>query len=92
MSLEGEPFGEEMAEMGGYRDKWDYNQTSCYFCGLIFQMEEITTIMNHENIDFKDAGYLVHAILHPWCEILQNLPMHDRRKVLGSFQYIKYIN
>lgn len=84
MSLEGVPFAEEIANNGGYRDKWEDNQISCYFCGLIFVTPEIMVVMKHENIDFKAAGHLVHAIQHPWCEIVQNLPTDDRTKVIGN--------
>ena len=82
-SLTNIPFGKELAELGGYRNKWGNNKISCFQCGVIFEVDEITMLMKHADISFKDAGWLAHTINHPLCKYLQNMPKSTRKRILG---------
>ena len=54
ISLKGIPFSEEFARLGAYRDAWN-NKIKCHNCDLIFQIQEIFTLMKYEGISFEDA-------------------------------------
>ena len=87
-SLEGETFANELAEIGACRDKWGNNVISCYKCELKFNIEKITEYMEKSNLSFIDAGWLIHTINHPWCDLLQTLPKTSLQKILGRIKLI----
>ena len=82
-SLEGYPRSKELAEIGAYCDELQNNTLSCYKCGLVFNIGEINTVMEDTNISFEEAGWLVHTIHQPRCEVLQNLPQQTLKLISG---------
>ena len=82
-SLNDIPFEKELAEHGGHRNKRGNNEISCYQCGVIFEVDEIRRLMDHANIDFRDAGWLAHTINYPLCAYLQDMPQDITKRFLG---------
>ena len=82
-SLKGLPHAEELAKIGAYRDALNGDQITCHKCQLIFQVDDIYMMMQHDNINFEEAGLLVHIIHHPWCDFLKALESKSREKILG---------
>ena len=78
------PHANELANIGACRDKWENDTMSCYKCELIFKMDEIIKTKDERKLSFEDAGWLIHAKYHPWCELLQKLPKCTLQKILGN--------
>ena len=85
MSLKGNRYAYELAEMGACCDTSDRSKISCYVCDFKFEEKEIEdTKHEFELKNARDAGWLLHTSSHPWCEYLKNLPEEVRTNILGK--------
>ena len=78
-----------MLELGAFRDKWNHDTIACYKCNSKLDPGDILAIMVEENLTFKETGNLLHTAQNPWCDIVQNLSVDEKRKVLGKEAVIR---
>ena len=99
-SLNGLPFAGELAKIGVYLDAWNGYKITCHKCDLIFQIDDIFMMMERDEINFEEAGWLIHIIHHPCCDLVKSLKPEYRNRILGirfiyltlnyEFEYVKY--
>ena len=77
-------YAKDLAELGAFRSQSDSSVISCYKCGHNFDIQEILSKKRACNLDFLEAGRLIHATHRPWCELLEQIQPSARDAILGN--------